>query len=178
MLARTYKAKYLPRTPLKEYAPKPYHSWTWRAIANPQSTELHKGRWIVGVGHQIPLTHPDWFQASSNTLRELNLTNGTMVDLIVPNPKSWNCNLLRKLYPHPICIKIMKTPIPKTGDNLDKLVWKHSTKGDYSVAQAYSLLQQLQTTSTDSGPSSLQISQSNWKLFWKVKLLARILTCV
>lgn len=73
------------RLQLKGYTPKSFHSWTWRAIANPQSTELHKGRWIVGVGHQIPLIHPDWFQASS-TLRELNLTNGTVADLIVPNP--------------------------------------------------------------------------------------------
>ena len=81
----------------------------------------------MGVGHQIPLTHPDWFEATRNTLRELNLTNGTMANLIVPNPKFWNCNLLRKLYPHPICTEIMKTPIPKTGDNPEKLVWKHST---------------------------------------------------
>ena len=81
----------------------------------------------MGVGHQIPLTHPDWFEATRNTLREHNLTNGTMANLIVPNPKLWNCNLLRKLYLHPICTEIMKTPIPKTGDNPDKLVWKHST---------------------------------------------------
>ena len=134
LLTRTYKAKYFLRTPIKEYAPKSYHSWTWRAIANPQSTELHQGRWIVGAGHQIPLTHPNWFQAPSNTLRERNLTNGTVAGLIAPNPKSWNCNLIRKLYPHPICTEIMKIPIPKTGDNPDKLVWKFSKSRDYSVA--------------------------------------------
>lgn len=72
----------------------------------------------------------------------------------------------------------MKTPIPKTGYNLDKLVWKYSSSGDYNVAQAYSLLQQLQTTSIGYGATIPQMSHSNGKLFWKVKLPTRILTCV
>ena len=79
----------------------------------------------------------------SNFLRELNLTNGTVDGRIVPNLKSWNYNLLRKLYPYPICTEIMKTPIPKIGDNPNKLVWKYSKSGDYNMAQAYSLLHQL-----------------------------------
>lgn len=129
LLARTYKAKYFPRTSLKDYTPKPFHSWTWRAIDNPQCIVPHEGRWIVGARHQIPLNHPDWFQATSHKLRELNLTRGIVADLLVINSKARNCNILRKLYLYPTCTEIMKTPIPKTNYNPDKLVWKHSSSG-------------------------------------------------
>ena len=129
LLARTYKTKYFPRTSLKDYTPKPFYSWTWRAIANPQCIVLHEGRWIVGAGHQIPLNYLDWFQAPRHKLREVNLTNGIVANLLVINSKAWNCNLLRKLYLYPTCIEIMKTPIPKTDYNPDKLVWKHSSSG-------------------------------------------------
>lgn len=35
LLARTYKAKYFPRTFLQDYKPKSHHSWTWKNIATP-----------------------------------------------------------------------------------------------------------------------------------------------
>ena len=82
LLARTYKAKYFPRTSIQDYRPIPHHSWTWKNIVVPQSPSLHQGRWLIGSGHQIPHTHPDWFQSSNPSLIENDLLNGTVADLI------------------------------------------------------------------------------------------------
>ena len=70
-------------------------------------------RWLVGSGHQISLNHPDWFHTPNHILREHNLLRGTMADLIHPNTKSWNWDLLGRLYDHNTCVEISKIPIAK-----------------------------------------------------------------
>ena len=60
-MAKTFKAKHFPHSNMQSYIPKPYHSWTWRNIATPPHPALHQGRWFIGKGLHIPLTHPDWF---------------------------------------------------------------------------------------------------------------------
>lgn len=69
LLARTFQRKYYSSNSLREYKPKPTHSWIWKNIVVTQNPALHQGRWLVGSGHQIPLTHPDWHQASELILR-------------------------------------------------------------------------------------------------------------
>ena len=113
LLARTFKAKYFTKTHLQGYIPKPNHSWTWKNIVKPQFAELGKGRWLVGSGHQISLNHPDWFHTPDHILREHNLLRGTVADLIHPNTKSWNWDLLGRLYDHNTCVEISKIPIAK-----------------------------------------------------------------
>ena len=71
-----------------------------------------------------------------------------MANLIHPNKKTWNWNILRRLYDHNTCEEINKIPIAKTEGNLDKLIWKYSALGEYNVAKAYSLIQQIQNTPT------------------------------
>lgn len=131
LLARTYKAKYYPRNTLKESKPKPHHSWTWRSITKPKCANLQQGRWIVGSGQQILLTHLDWFQTSTHKLRDVNLLNGTMADLMDSNSKSWKCDLIRSLYPYPTRKEILNTLITKIEGNPNKLVWKHSSSREY-----------------------------------------------
>lgn len=82
LLAKTYMAKYFPRTSLQEYRPKPHHFWSWKNIAVPQSSLLHQGRWLVGRGFQISLTHPNWYQTSQQKLGDNNLIGVTVADLI------------------------------------------------------------------------------------------------
>jgi len=76
LLARTFKAKYFPRTHLQGYIPKLNHSRTWKNIAKPQYAELGKGRWLFGSGHhQIPLNHPDWFNILNHILRDRTISS-------------------------------------------------------------------------------------------------------
>lgn len=174
LLAKTFKAKYFPRTHLQGYIPKPSHSWIWKNIAKPQHAELGKGRWSVGSGHQIPLNHPDWFHTPDHILRDHNLLGGTVANLIHPNTKTWKWDLLRRLYDHNTCVEISKIPIAKTDRVLDTLLWKHSNSGNYSVAKAYSLIQH----SSNADHINDDIPRSVWKSLWKVKLPLKIITFV
>jgi len=102
LMAKTFKAKYFPNSNLQSYIPKPHHSWTWKNIATPHHSALHQGRWLIGNGHHIPLTHLDWYHCSEQTLAENNLLDGTMADIIEPNSKTWRYDLVRKFYQYPV----------------------------------------------------------------------------
>ncbi|KAL0015987.1 hypothetical protein SO802_003056 [Lithocarpus litseifolius] len=110
-------------------------------------------------------------------LCENNLLNGTVADLIDNNTKSWKYDLIRKLYHQPIVKEIMNVLVSKTKENTDKILWKHSNKGEYSVSKVYSIIHQHQNT-TRSNQYSYGISPAVWKPLWKVKLLMKIITCV
>lgn len=125
LLAKTYKAKYFPRTTLKDHKTKPHHSWIWRNMANPSLASLKEGHWVIRDGHQIPLTHLDWFKCSNHNLIRNNLLGGTVADLINQNKRTWNHTLIRKLYQPHISKEIMQLHIPRTLGLEDKLLWRH-----------------------------------------------------
>lgn len=142
LLTRTFKKKYFPTSSLREYQPKSHRSWIWRNIIDCQHTSLHQGRWLIGNGNQIPLSHPDWFQCPNQVLRDHGLHNGTVADLVNNQSRTWNCDLIRKVYQPSEAKEILQIPLPKTQGNNDKLIWKHSASGTYKVSQAYTLIHQ------------------------------------
>lgn len=109
LLAKTFKAKYFPRSSFQDYKPKSHHSWIWKNVTTPQFSSLHHGQWLIGNGHQIPLTHPSWFHCPNHILMENRLPEGTVDDLIDANTKSYKYDLVQKLYPYPICMEIFQS---------------------------------------------------------------------
>lgn len=96
-----------------------------------QNPALQQGRWLIGSGHQIPLSYPDQFQAPDFILGENNLSNGSVADLIDQEAKSWKVDLIRKIYHPQPAKKILLLHISRLPNMADKLIWKHSTLGDY-----------------------------------------------
>ena len=101
-----------------------------------------------------------------------------MVDLIHPNTKTWNWDLLGRLYDHNTCVEISKIPIAKTDRVPNTLTWKYSNSGEYNVAKAYSLIQQIQDITTRPDHIIEDIPQFVWKALWKVKLPMKITTFI
>lgn len=166
---------YFPRTTLQDYKPKSHHSWIWRNLANPSHNLLRESRWKIGDGHNIPLTHPNWFRCSNHNLIRNNLLGGSIADLINQDTRTWNQTILKKLYHPNICNEIMHIPIPKSSRLEDKLLWKHSTSGEYRVNKAYSLIQQ-------DGLSAMghhrDLPHWVWKLLWKIDLSHKIFSFI
>lgn len=125
---------------------------------------LKEGRWIVRTGTNIPLPHSAWFPCQPQTLRQHNLSNGSVADLIDSTTHTWKPGLVRLLYPYPTSSEILRLPISKTGSGLDQLAWKYSSSGEYQVKHAYNLI------SKDNVLHSL----NQWHLIWKVQVLVRI----
>ena len=138
---------------------------------------LHQGRWLIGSEYQIPLTHPDWFQYSKLSLLENNLLDGTVVELIDYRSKSWRNDLVKKLYQFLACEEILQLPLPRTSGIEDRLLWKHSTSGEYKVNKAYRMLYQNHylLMCKIRGPMVFLTLRG---LIWKVKLPLKILTFI
>ena len=140
LLAKTFKAKYFPRCSIHDSSPKPHHSWFWRNIIKQGNPKLREGRWWVGKGLDIPLNHPDWFQCPTQNLQNPNLLTGTVADLIDHNTGVWKADLVRAVYPFLQCSEILSIPISKTGGVSDKLLWKHSSSGEYKKIKKANML--------------------------------------
>ena len=66
---------------------------------------LSEGRWIIGLGTNIPLNHFAWFPCQPQLLNQHNLSEGTVADLIDHTNHSWNPGFVKPLYPYPLVKK-------------------------------------------------------------------------
>lgn len=64
-------------------------------------------------------------------MEQHNLSEGIVADLIDSVSHAWKPNLVRALYPGPISQEVLRLPISKTGSISNRLVWRHSSSGDY-----------------------------------------------
>ena len=77
LLARTFMAKYFSRGSIQNCSPKPHQSWFWRSIIKFDNPKLIGGRWWIGKGNTIPLTHQDWIKTQPHNLNNPKiLTHG------------------------------------------------------------------------------------------------------
>lgn len=63
-----------------------------------------------------------------------------MADLIDNANHAWRQKHVRAFYPNPMSFEILSLPISKIGTDVDKLVWRHSSLGDYQVKKAYNII--------------------------------------
>lgn len=125
---------------------------------------------MIGSGANISLHHPNWFRCSDQNLLNARLDSGTVVDLLDQSRGVWKCDMIKKLYPHPQCDEILRIPISKTWVISDKLLWKHSSSGEYSVKKAYNLQLKDHFQDSHSQLRPCQIPPEVWNLIWKVKV--------
>ena len=126
----------------------------------------------MGNGSNIPLNHPAWY--STQNLHNPNLTSGTVADLIDQTSCTWKSDLVKALYPFPLCKDILGIPLSKTGVVADQLMWKYSNSGDYNVKKAYQIL--LQDTNHQSPANHLHFSPPPAE--WKVKVPLKKCNCI
>lgn len=139
-MARTFKAKYFLRCSIHECVPKPHHSWFWRSIVKQDDKKLKEGRWWVVSGWDIPLQHPFWFQCPTQNLLNPNLVFCIIADLIDHIVGIWKANLVRSVYIGPQYSNILSILLLKTKAVVDKILWKHSSSGEFVVKNAYKML--------------------------------------
>ena len=106
LISKTFKAKYFPNSSIYDCVPKPHHSWFWRSIINQKNNLLKEGRRIIRNGANIPLTHTAWFPYSlvpipTPSLRQHNLSNGSVANLIDSTTHTWKPRSSQILVPLP-----------------------------------------------------------------------------
>lgn len=139
---------------------------------------LTQGSWRVGKGYNIPINHPIWFPTKQEDPSHASLNSYleflTVADLINQDTASWKVDTIMQIYDQDISQKILSIPLPKMVNQTtqDKIIWPHSSNGDYIVRKTYELLHQGTNTTHPN-----QTSQSRlWKVLWKLKLPHKIIT--
>ncbi len=135
---------------------------------------LTQGSWKVGNGSNIPLNHPLWYQTKPDVPNHIRDQTQTVTDLIDSINAQWNSERILQLYDHETSQKIFSIPLSKVAFHSlpDKIIWPHSTTGEYQVKKAYQLLHQ-----SASPPHSHNGGLHNiWKHLWKISLPHKILT--
>lgn len=94
LISKTFKMRYFPNSSIHGCVPKPHHSCFWRSIVTQKNNLLKERRWIVRTGTNIPLSYSAWFPCQPQTLRQQNLINGSMADLIDSTTHTWKLGLV------------------------------------------------------------------------------------
>jgi ribonuclease HI len=174
LLTKTLKAKYCPNEDLHTHKPKSHASWIWKSIMGSNNPILTQGRWRVGNGSNIPLNHPLWYQTKPDIPNHIRNQAQTVTDLIDPINAHWKSERILQLYDYETSQQILSIPLSKVAFHSlpDKIIWPHSTTGEYQVKQAYQLLHQSAFPPHSHNGGSHNI----WKHLWKIPLPHKILT--
>ena len=143
-------------------------------MAEPCLADLKEGRWVIGDGHQIPLSHPNWFKCSSHDHIRNNLLDGTVTDLINQNFKNLETWFDYETVSTSHLQGNLATSTIRTSSLEEKLLWRHSNSREYKVNKAYSMLQEIHHPSMLQEGRNHGLPQSVRKLIWKVKLPYKI----
>lgn len=111
-----------------------------------------------------------WFPISYPKSKGFSNSFSHVFDLINSTTNTWKGHFVRKLYPHQAAMEILQLPLPKTDVEIDKLVWKHSTTGEYKVKKGYDMLA--------CTPYRFVVLKVVWCTIWKLKLPVKIITFI
>ncbi len=174
LVSKTLKAKYCPNENPHSHKPKKHASWIWKSIMDHNTPMLKQGIWKIGNGQNIPLTHPYQFRPKLDAPPPLLDQTTRVADLIHQDSLSWKADLINKLYDKKLRASILSIPLPKfpNQNNIDKIIWPHSSNGEFQVKRAYELLHQAQLLNISTPIIGTQ-SQNFWKIIWKTSFLIK-----
>lgn len=89
--------------------------------------------------------------------------------------KSWNANLIIRLFNHTEAAAILQTPISLLGRN-NKLIWQYSEHRNFTVASAYQWLakRNLHNRQELEGSNNQEQKRAMWKRLWGMKVKGKI----
>ncbi|KAF7844578.1 ribonuclease H [Senna tora] len=147
-------------------------SWRWKSIMNSKDIIMNNLEWQIGSGSDVNTNHHAWWPM----LRDHNLFPKVM-DLIQHNSLMWNTVTLNRVYDthNARCIASIHISVTNVRD---KLLWKGSNDGEYSVRQGYKMVLR-NSSSQVSNAVSVQVPNPShrnniWRLIWRLKLPYRI----
>ncbi|XP_072999197.1 uncharacterized protein [Typha latifolia] len=139
-------------------------SWSWSAIINLRAEFRKNVIWRISRGDSIhPKTDP-WLPLPDCQLHPAIPWELTVKDLLVG--RQWNLPLINDLFTHEEAILIGRiNPNGSSRDKEDTLIWKPTTKGNFTAKSAYSSL----SNGSWQSSSSLTQAKVTWKLIWQNK---------
>ncbi|GLU12078.1 hypothetical protein SLE2022_287860 [Rubroshorea leprosula] len=145
-------------------------SASWRSILKCRDVLQIGLQWRVGLGNSINFWKDQW--TSSSPLSKFIVgpvfsESLTMpVSSVITNSMNWNQELLATFLPEAQVKEILSIPLSSTGCIQDKIVWRFSDDGFFSVKSAFHqiLLQK----------EPIPLQDQCWKWVWKLRCSERV----
>ncbi|KAJ0007435.1 hypothetical protein Pint_29767 [Pistacia integerrima] len=128
--------------------------------------------WRIGDGSKARIWQDKWLPSSSSFKIQSQCLGmdpeAKVATLIDPQSKSWKLDLLKDLFSESEVNTICQIPI-SIFNRLDKIVWRCSQNGLFSVRSAYHL--QVESQLSSRGQSSSATNENKkWKKLWKLPI--------
>jgi hypothetical protein len=149
--AQILKAKYFPKCTFLEAPLGSKPSFAWRSLFNDKDLLSQGLIWRIGNGKSVKIWGDRWLPTPTTYVAEL----------IDEEQWSWKVNLLQEVFSEEEAKIISNIPLspllPK-----DKLIWRGTTHGEFSVRSAYHLGKELQDLAGGQCSSEVQ-ARKVWK---------------
>ncbi|KAA3453673.1 reverse transcriptase [Gossypium australe] len=151
LLAKVLKAKYYPKSNFAEARLGNLPSLTWRSVWAARGL-LDKGMcWRVGKGDKISIWNDLWIlgkEADRVPNQVINEDIKLVSYLIDANNRRWKSELIRNTFARDTAEKILQIPLAELAHE-DLQVWRGELTGEFSVRNAYKLLQECRQAEED-----------------------------
>lgn len=146
-------------------------SYAWRSLWSSKALLGEGLMWRVGDGRSIKIWGDRWLPGPQNysiltPSRGLH-KDATVSNLIDPHTSWWNCSLINDLFSADEAEQICNLAICP-GNRPDRLIWRETKNGIFSVRSAYYLARSMLERGRGSC-SSEEKTSSMWKTIWKVR---------
>lgn len=155
LVSQIFKARYFLNNNFMSASLGHNPSYVWRSILKARFIVRGGARWRIGSGTSIPIPNVHL------------LRNFTVNNLIHPNSKSWNEEIISQVFDTTTAASILQTSLLDQVEE-DKLVWKAERNGLYSFKSVYRLcVEVLVDTSHLRQPGS-------WSNIWRLKVPPKV----
>jgi hypothetical protein len=171
LVSRMFKAKYFPNNTFLTATIGHNASYVWRSILCARFIVRGGACWSIGAGKSICILGEPWILngecIDNNIVGAQYIREVTIDNLMLPNEKRWNEDIIRQVFSVDLADKIISTPLIAQVQS-DRLIWKAEKHGKYSVKSAYRLcVEEL------IGSSHLR-RPGHWSCIWKLKVPPKI----
>jgi hypothetical protein len=157
LVAKLYKAMYLPNSSIFYSRHGHNPSYAWRGIWKARHLLMSGCRWIIGSGTNIRVMDDPWLRENDEAWLPSPQVQGAhnliVKDLMLPNVKRLDKEKIESLFPMDVGKRILEE---------DKLIWSDSMYGQYSVKSGYNKLMNV------TGNMENSVGHEKWSCLWKI----------
>lgn len=170
LAARVLKSKYYSRSDYLNSKIGSNASFLWRSFSEAKKVLREGALWRIGNGESVVIGQDIWIPQASTSqihppLHDLFL-KARVCELINADSKTWNLQLLSVVFYEAEASIIRKIPISVNGSP-DKLIWRGTKDGTFTVKSAYLLMNQMQQDAMGQCSTS-ESHKEVWRKIWNL----------
>lgn len=137
-----------------------------------------ENKWQIGNGSTVRVWEDNWFATGPLKRTVSPKPEGCSIPkvkyLLNQEGKGWNKELINHLFSHIKASSKMSMPISSLG-LIDRLIWKHSPNGQYSVQSGYNMIEEKKRIEKNAEGSSVKGEEDRivWGKIWGLCIKGR-----